>query len=160
MQYIFTEFGSVRMVKQTLSSTLDSDLPDVTSLNLLDEESASKNKAQTPVTPKGLMRKVCNQPLKKRVTAVPTERNRMEREGTPLGFSDSVYFHAAAIFQKTHVEKVIAHRLIRYRRTSTKGGGGGDDDDDDSGIADFSDASTKQNEHWAYELAFNTLKCE
>ncbi|KAI2668616.1 hypothetical protein H4Q32_005373 [Labeo rohita] len=146
------------MVKQTLSSTLDSDLPDVTSLNLLDEESASKNKAQTPVTPKGLVRKVCNQPLKKRVTAVPTERNRMEREGTPLGFSDSVYFHAAAIFQKTHVEKVIAHRLIRYRRTSTKGGGGGDDDDDDSGIADFSDASTKQNEHWAYELAFNTLK--
>lgn len=38
-----------------------------------------------------------------------------------------------------------------------------DDDDDgdkDSGIVDDGDPSTKQNEHWAYELAFNTLKCK
>ncbi|XP_073698757.1 putative methyltransferase NSUN7 [Garra rufa] len=157
------DFGSVRMVKQTLSSTLDSDLPDVTSLNLLDQESAPKSKAQTPVSPKGPVRKVCTLSLKKGVTAVPTERNRMEREGTPLGFPDSVYSHAAAIFQKTHVEKDLAHRLIRYRRTSPKGDGGdGDDDDDDgdddSGIADDSSSNTKQNELWAYELAFNTLK--
>ncbi|KAL1282515.1 hypothetical protein QQF64_001318 [Cirrhinus molitorella] len=147
------------MVKQTLSSTLDSDLPDVTSLNLLDQESAPKNKAHTPVSPKGLMRKICTQSLKKRVTAVTTERNRMEREGTPLGFPDSVYFHAAAIFQKTHVDKDLAHRLIRYRRTSPKVDGEDDDDDDDDyGIVDNSDDSTKKNEHWAYELVFNTLK--
>ncbi|XP_018949796.1 putative methyltransferase NSUN7 [Cyprinus carpio] len=144
------------MVKQTLSSTLDSDLPDVTSLNLLDQESAPKNKAHTPVFPKGPMRKVCIQSLKKRVTAVPTERNKMKREGMPLGFPDSVYIHAAAIFQKTLVEKDLAHRLIRYRRTSPKG----DDSDDveDSGIVNNIDSNTKKNEHWAYELAFNTLK--
>lgn len=158
MQCVFTEFGSIRMVKQTLSSTLDSDLPDVTSLNLLDQESAPKNKAHTPVSPKGPMRKVCIQSLKKRVTAVPTERNKMKREGMPLGFPDSVYIHAAAIFQKTLVEKDLAHRLIRYRRTSPKG----DDSDDveDSGIVNNVDSNTKKNEHWAYELAFNTLKCE
>lgn len=160
MQCVFTEFGSIRMVKQTLSSTLDSDLPDITSLNLLDQESAPKNKEHTPVSPKGPMRKVCIQSLKKRVTAVPTER-KMERDGTPLGFPDSVYIHAAAIFQKTQVEKDLAHRLIRYRSISPKGDGGVDDDDDeDSGIVDDGDANTQKNEHWAYELAFNTLKCE
>ncbi|XP_077060689.1 putative methyltransferase NSUN7 [Siphateles boraxobius] len=149
------ELGSIRMVKQTLNSTLDSDLPDVTSLNLLDQESTPKNKAHTPESPKDPMRKVCVQSLKKRVTAVSAERNRvrMERGGTPLGFPDSVYFHAAAIFQKTHVEKDLAHRLIRYGHISPGG-----DDNDDSGIVDDSDANTKQNEHWAYELAFNTLK--
>ncbi|XP_067297885.1 putative methyltransferase NSUN7 isoform X2 [Pseudorasbora parva] len=137
--------------------TLDSDLPDVTSLKLLDQESTPKNKALTPVSPKDPMRKVCVQSLKKRVTAVSAERIRvrMEREDTPLGFPDSVYFHAAAIFQKTHVEKDLAHRLIRYRHISPSGD---DDDDDDSEIVNDGDANTKQNEHWAYELAFNTLK--
>ncbi|XDV14860.1 hypothetical protein PO909_015036 [Leuciscus waleckii] len=146
------------MVKQTLNSTLDSDLPDVTSLNLQDQETTPKNKAHTPESPKNSMRKVCVQSLKKRVTAVFAERNRarMERGGTPLGFPDSVYFHAAAIFQKTHVEKDLAHRLIRYGHISP--GGDDDDDDDDDGIVDDTDANTKQNEHWAYELAFNTLK--
>ncbi|XP_056112867.1 putative methyltransferase NSUN7 [Rhinichthys klamathensis goyatoka] len=148
------------MVKQTLNSTLDSDLPDVTSLNLLDRESTPKNKAHTPESPKDPMRKVCVQSLKKRVTAVSAERNRvrMERGGAPLGFPDSVYFHAAAIFQKNHVEKDLAHRLIRYGHISPGGDDDDDDDDDDSGIVDDSDANTKQNEHWAYELAFNTLK--
>ncbi|XP_026059780.1 putative methyltransferase NSUN7 [Carassius auratus] len=149
------------MVKQTLSSTLDSDLPDVTSLNLLDQESAPKNKAHSPVSPKSPMKKVCIQSLKKRVTAVPTERNNLKREGMPVGFPDSVYIHAAAIFQKSHVEKDLAHRLIRYRRTSPKGDGGGDDDgddDEDPGIVNDGDVDTKKNEYWAYELAFNTLK--
>lgn len=148
------------MVKQTFNSTLDSDLPDVTSLNLLDQESTPKNKAHTPESPKNSMRKVCVQSLKKRVTAVFAERNRVrvERGGTPLGFPDSVYFHAAAIFQKNHVEKDLAHRLVRYGHISP--GGDDDDDDDDPGIVDDSDANTMQNEHWAYELAFNSLKCK
>ncbi|XP_051766687.1 putative methyltransferase NSUN7 [Ctenopharyngodon idella] len=150
------------MVKQTLNSTLDSDLPDVTSLNLLDQESTPENKRHTAMSPKDPMGKVCVQSLKKRVTAVSAERNRvrMEREGTPLGFPDSVYFHAAAIFQKTHVEKDLARRLIRYGHISPGGDDDDDDDDDDndSGIVNDGDANTKQNEHWAYELAFNTLK--
>ncbi len=162
MQCVFTEFGFIRMDKQTLSSTLNSDLPDVTSLNLLDQDSAPKNKEHIPASLKGPIRKVCIQSLKKRVTPVPTERNKMEREGMPLGFPDSVYIHAAAIFQKTNLEKDLAHRLIRYSCISPKGdGGSGDEDDDkDSGIVDDGDANTKKNEHWAYELAFNTLKCE
>ncbi|KAK7166444.1 hypothetical protein R3I93_006270 [Phoxinus phoxinus] len=149
------------MVKQTLNPTLDSDLPDVTSLNLLDQESTPKNKAHTPESSTDPMRKACVQSLKKRVTAVSAERNRvrMERGGTPLGFPDSVYLHAADIFQKTHVEKDLAHRLIRYGHISPGGDDDDDDeDDDDSRIVGDSDANTKQNEHWAYELAFNTLK--
>ncbi|XP_043103799.1 putative methyltransferase NSUN7 [Puntigrus tetrazona] len=156
------------MVKQTLSSTLDSDLPDITSLNLQDQESAPNSKTHTPASSNGPRRKACIQSLKKRVTAEPAERDKMEREKTPLGFPDSVYIHAADIFQKTHVEKDLAQRLIRYRHTSPKDDGGGDDndggddtnddDDGDSGIVDDGDANTKKNEHWAYELAFNTLK--
>jgi len=151
------------MVKQTLNSTLDPDLPDVASLNLLDQESTPKNKTHTPESPKDPLRKVCVQSLKKGVTAVSAESNRerMERGGAPLGFPDPVYFHAAAIFQKTHVEKDLAHRLIRYGHISPGGDDNeDDDDDDDSGIVDDSDANTKQIKHWAYELAFNTLKCK
>lgn len=82
-------------------------------------------------------------------------------EGTPPGFPDSVYIHAAVIFQKTHVEKDLAHRFIRYRSFCPRGDrDGDDDDDDDSGVVDDSDANTKQNELWAHELVFNTLKCE
>ncbi|KAL0203959.1 hypothetical protein M9458_001977, partial [Cirrhinus mrigala] len=113
------------MVKQTLSSTLDSDLPDVTSLNLLDEESAPKNKAQTPVSPKD--------PMRKKGTGW-RERGRLWDSQTPCTFMLQLFSR-------------------KPMRTSPKG-----DDDDDSGIADDSDTSTKQNEHWAYELAFNTLK--
>ncbi|XP_056316381.1 putative methyltransferase NSUN7 [Danio aesculapii] len=147
------------MVKQTPSSSPDSDLPDVSSLNVLDQESAHKNKAHTPVSP---MRKVSTQFLNKRITTMPTERNsvRMEREGTPLGIPDSVYVHAAAIFQKTCVEKNLTHRLTQYGRTSPSGHeedyDDDEDEDDDSGIVD--EAKTKQNELWAYELAFNALK--
>lgn len=160
--FFFTEFDLIRMVKQTPSSSLDSDLPDISSLNVLDEESAYKNKAHTPVSQK---RKVSTQFLNKRITTMPTERNtvRMEREGTPLGFPDSVYVHAAAIFQKTRMEKNLAHRLTRYGRISPSGHeeDHDDDDEDDNDNSRIVDkAKTKQNELWAYELAFNALKCK
>ncbi|XP_051983582.1 putative methyltransferase NSUN7 [Xyrauchen texanus] len=136
------------MVKQTLGSTHDSNLPDITSLNLLDQETDPKNKAHSSSAFKGPMRQLCTQSLKKGATTVPTERIRVEREKTPLGFPDSVYSHAAVIFQNTHVEKDLAHQLIRY----------GPSDVVDSGIVVGDHHRTKQNEHWAYELSFNTLK--
>ncbi|XP_051558204.1 putative methyltransferase NSUN7 [Myxocyprinus asiaticus] len=137
------------MVKQNLGSTLDSNLPDIISLNLLDQETDPKNKAHSSSSFKGPTRKLCTQSLKKGATTVPTERIRVEREKTPLGFPDAVYSHAAAIFQNTHVEKDLAHRLIRYGPSYV---------DDDSGNVVGGHARTKQNEHWAHELSFNTLK--
>ncbi|XP_056589704.1 putative methyltransferase NSUN7 [Triplophysa dalaica] len=136
------------MLKPTFASTLDSNMPDITSLNLLDQDSALKNKPHAPSSPKGNMKKVCPQSLKK-LSTVPLVKNtvRMEREKTPPGFPDSVYTQAAAIFQKTHVEKDHVHRIIRYGPSGV---------DDASGI--IGDVNIKRNEHWAYDLAFNTLK--
>lgn len=150
MQNVSTELGSIGMLKQT--STLDSNMPDITSLDLLDQESAPINKLHAPSSPTGNTNKVCPQSLKK-LSAVPLVKNtvRMEKEKTPPGFPDSVYSQAAAIFQKTRVEKNHGHRLIRYGPSGV---------DHDSDVIADGDASTKQNEHWAYDLAFNTLKCE
>lgn len=155
MQYLSTELGSIGMLKPTFTPTLDSNMPDITSLNLLDQESAPKNKPHTPSSPAGNSKKVCPQSPKK-LSTVPLVKNtvRMEREKTPPGFPDSVYSQAAAIFQKTHVVKDHVHRLIRY------GPSGVDDDTTDDGIIAGGDVNIKQNEHWAYDLAFNTLKCE
>nr|XP_055061517.1 putative methyltransferase NSUN7 [Misgurnus anguillicaudatus] len=115
-------------------------MPHITSLNLPDQESAPKNKVHAPSSPKGPTEKICTHSLKKLAT-VPLVRNvvRMEREKAHLGFPDSVYSQAAAIFQKTHAEKDLVHGLNR-------------------GFVVGGDAGAKQNEHWAYDLAFNALK--
>lgn len=60
-------------------------------------------------------------------------------------FPDRVYLQAAAIFQNTHQEKDVAHRLISYGERS--------------GVP-VPEAEDEASQRQAYELAFNTLKCE
>ncbi|XP_036439293.1 putative methyltransferase NSUN7 [Colossoma macropomum] len=76
-------------------------------------------------------------------------RSVAERERARLGFPDCVYSHAAHVFQTAHVEKPLAHRVIKYSPTAHT-------HTEDEIYGDYSNA--KQNELWAYELAFSALK--
>lgn len=58
---------------------------------------------------------------------------------------DRVYLHAAAIFQDTHLDKPATHRLITYGKRS------------EVSVPVVRDGLSQR---LAYQLAFNTLKCE
>ncbi|XP_017565209.2 putative methyltransferase NSUN7 isoform X1 [Pygocentrus nattereri] len=60
----------------------------------------------------------------------------------PSRLPDHVYLHAAAIFQNTHQEKAVAHRLISYGK---------------SGVT-VPEVKDEVLQRLAYKLAFNTLK--
>lgn len=62
-----------------------------------------------------------------------------------LGFPDTVYLLASVIFQNNHLEKPAAHRLVNYGK--------------ERGLR-LPDVKDEEMQRTAYELAFNTLKCE
>lgn len=62
-----------------------------------------------------------------------------------LGFPDRVYLLASVIFQNNHLEKPAAHRLVNYGK--------------ERGLP-LPEAKGEEMQRTAYELAFNTLKCE
>lgn len=62
-----------------------------------------------------------------------------------LGFPDRVYLLASIIFQNNHLEKPAAHRLVNYGK--------------ERGLS-LPEVKDEDMQRTAYELAFNTLKCE
>lgn len=62
-----------------------------------------------------------------------------------LGFPDRVYLLASVIFQKNHLEKPAAHRLVNYGK--------------ERGLS-LPEVKDEEMQRTSYELAFNTLKCE
>ncbi len=62
-----------------------------------------------------------------------------------LGFPDRVYLLASVIFQNNHLEKPAAHRLVNYGK--------------ERGLP-LPEVKDEGMHRTAYELAFNTLKCE
>lgn len=62
-----------------------------------------------------------------------------------LGFPDRVYLLASVIFQNNHLEKPAAHRLVNYGK--------------ERGLP-LPEVKDEGMQRTAYELAFNTLKCE
>lgn len=62
-----------------------------------------------------------------------------------LGFPDRVYLLASVIFQNNHLEKPAAHRLVNYGK--------------ERGLL-LPEVKDDFMQRTAYELAFNTLKCE
>lgn len=62
-----------------------------------------------------------------------------------LGFPDRVYWLASIIFQNNHLEKPAAQRLVNYGK--------------ERGLP-VPAVKDEEMQHRAYELAFNTLKCE
>lgn len=68
---------------------------------------------------------------------------------TKPGFPDRVYERAADAFRASCVEKTLVYRYASYAPVPHPAAG-------DTG----NENHAKQNELWAYELAFNTLKCK
>lgn len=62
-----------------------------------------------------------------------------------LGFPDRVYLLASVIFQNNHLEKPAAQRLVNYGK---------------EGGLPLPEVKDEEMQRTAYELAFNTLKCE
>lgn len=62
-----------------------------------------------------------------------------------LGFPDRVYLLASVIFQNYHLEKPAAHRLVNFGNERR---------------LPLPEVKGVEMQRTAYELAFNTLKCE
>ncbi|KAL6466902.1 hypothetical protein MHYP_G00247060 [Metynnis hypsauchen] len=134
----------------------------MTALSLLDQNSCRDEsvspEVSTPSPPDSPAFPLCPPPAEEACTpplkaiskaSSVGSRSVGERESARLGFPDCVYSHAAHIFQMAHVEKPLAHRVIKYAPTAHTHA-------EDGVYGDYSNA--KQNELWAYELAFSALK--
>lgn len=77
---------------------------------------------------------------------VPADHPELRATGQgQLGFPDRVYLVASAVFQNNHLEKPAAHRLVNYGQ--------------ERGIP-LPEVIDEEMRRAAFELAFNTLKCE
>ncbi|KAL7841299.1 hypothetical protein SRHO_G00249900 [Serrasalmus rhombeus] len=134
----------------------------MTALSLLDQNSCGDEsvspEVSTPSPPDSPAFPLCPPPAEevctpslKAISKASSAGSRSvgERERARLGFPDCVYSHAAHIFQMAQVEKPLAHRVIKYAPTAHTHA-------EDGVQGDYSNA--KQNELWAYELAFSALK--
>ncbi|XP_066508753.1 putative methyltransferase NSUN7 [Hoplias malabaricus] len=91
-------------------------------------------------------------PEKAIVKVSSIESSIAQKDKTRLGFPDCVYSHAAHLFQMAHREKPLTHKAIHYAPTTPT------HIQDTAGLLYGEDSSSKQNELWAHELAFNALK--